>query len=108
MAETFDVDLDAPAQPVPEIVQLFKHHRVTPEPLRAHRRFILKRRVDHSGVSGTGNVAEGVVWTDGTVTLRWHGEHVSLVHWQSMDHMLAVHGHAGDTFAALIDSEDEV
>jgi len=78
-----------------------------PEP-KTHRRFILKRAVDHSGVSGTGRVADGVLWTDGSVTLRWHGEHASLVHWQSMEHMLAVHGHAGDTTAAFIDPEDEV
>jgi len=37
--------------------------------LRA-RRFYLDRRTDVSGVSGTGIVAHGVVWPDGTVTIR--------------------------------------
>ena len=33
--------------------------------------FELVRRVDVTGISGTGVVAEGVEFTDGTVVLRW-------------------------------------
>ena len=35
------------------------------------RRFILYRRHDATGVSGTGIVATGVVWPDGHAALRW-------------------------------------
>lgn len=33
--------------------------------------FVLERDQDVSGVSGVGTVAEGVVFSDGTVSLRW-------------------------------------
>jgi len=35
------------------------------------RMFTLERDEDVTGISGTGTVAEGVEFTDGTVTLRW-------------------------------------
>ena len=35
------------------------------------RLFCLIRTDDVSGVSGTGRVADGVQWPDGTVTFRW-------------------------------------
>lgn len=39
------------------------------------RMFRLRRDEDHTGATGAGIVAEGVEWTDGTVTVRWkHGE----------------------------------
>jgi len=62
------------------------------------RMFELVRHHDVSGVSGTGIVAEGVVWTDGAVALRWYGEHPSTAVWSSLDDLLAVHGHAGETW----------
>jgi hypothetical protein len=70
------------------------------------RMFELVRHHDVSGVSGTGIVAEGVVWTDGAVALRWYGEHPSTADWLSLDDLLAVHGHEGDTtvhFLAAVD-----
>jgi hypothetical protein len=45
----------------------------------APRTFVLDRRRDISGVSGTGLVAEGVVWSDGAVALRWSGENPTTV-----------------------------
>jgi hypothetical protein len=44
-----------------------------PEPLSdpGPRPFVLRRLVDETGVSGTGVVAEGVEFSDGTVALRW-------------------------------------
>lgn len=66
-------------------------------------RFQLIRSVDHSGVSGTGVVADGVLWPDGSATLRWRGEHASLVHWPSSASILAVHGHGGDTYMKILD-----
>lgn len=61
------------------------------------RLFRLERSVDHSGVSGTGVVAHGVVWPDGTLTLRWVGDHPSTVNWACLDDAEHVHGHGGDT-----------
>jgi DNA-binding XRE family transcriptional regulator len=61
------------------------------------RLFRLERDTDHSGVSGSGHVADGVIWADGTVTLRWFGAHASTVNWDSIDHAVAVHGQGGDT-----------
>jgi hypothetical protein len=61
------------------------------------RLFRLERDADQSGVSGPGHVADGVVWADGTVTLRWFGAHASTVCWDSLGDAEAVHGHGGDT-----------
>ena len=36
---------------------------------------------------------EGVVWTDGTCTIRWLTAKVSTSVWASLDDMLAIHGH---------------
>lgn len=61
------------------------------------RRFKLLRHHDVSGVSGTGIVAEGIQFTDGTVVIRWYGVHPSTVVWPSIDDAMAVHGHQGST-----------
>jgi len=61
------------------------------------RTFRLERAVDISGVSGTGRVADGVLWPDGSATIRWRGERPSTVNWASMAHAEAVHGHGGQT-----------
>lgn len=61
------------------------------------RRFVLQRHTDVTGVSGTGRVAEGVQFTDGTVVIRWAGTRASTVVWASLDDALAVHGHDGAT-----------
>ncbi|MFJ7269383.1 hypothetical protein ACIQV3_22525 [Streptomyces sp. NPDC099050] len=61
------------------------------------RRFYLLRHQDISGVSGTGIVANGVLWPDGTASLRWTGERPSTVHWDRIADAEAVHGHGGAT-----------
>ncbi|MFB6805427.1 hypothetical protein [Streptomyces sp. NPDC056387] len=61
------------------------------------RRFHLLRHADISGVSGTGIVADGVLWPDGTASLRWRGERPSTVHWDRIADAEAVHGHGGAT-----------
>lgn len=86
---------------------------VTPEatPLAAGatsslpRGFELVRLVDVSGVSGTGVVAEGLEFTDGSVALRWRGEHPSTVAWDNIASVLAVHGHEGATVLNWLDGE---
>jgi len=61
------------------------------------RPFKLVRTVDVSGVSGTGVVAEGAEFSDGSVALRWLGAHPSTAVWPSVAEVLAVHGHQGAT-----------
>ncbi len=61
------------------------------------RTFKLMRREDVSGVSGTGFVAEGAEFTDGSVALRWLGDYPSTAVWASLDLALKAHGHQGKT-----------
>lgn len=68
-----------------------------------HRRFWLRRAVDVSGMSGTGIVAEGVQFSDGSVTLHWNGAYPSTVVWDDLDSMLEVHGHDGTTVVCWLD-----
>lgn len=42
-------------------------------PAEYPRAFNLERRNDESGVSGTGIVLEGCIFTDGRVAVRWRG-----------------------------------
>lgn len=59
--------------------------------------FLLNRLVDETGISGTGEVAEGVIFSDGTCVLRWLTEHRSTSIYASIDEVRAIHGHAGKT-----------
>jgi hypothetical protein len=61
------------------------------------RPFILYREEDETGISGTGTVAEGVQFSDGRVVLRWFGQRSSIVFWESMESVVAIHGHGGKT-----------
>jgi hypothetical protein len=63
----------------------------------AARLFDLQRDEDETGVSGTGRVAEGVVFYDGKVALRWKTANASTTIFDDVADMLAVHGHAGKT-----------
>lgn len=67
------------------------------------RRFHLQRDRDATGVSGTGRVADGTLWPDGTASLRWRGERPSTVHWDRMADAEHVHGHGGATRIVWID-----
>lgn len=60
--------------------------------------FVLYRKEDPTGVSGTGVVAEGVMFSDGTVVIRWIvGEHQSTVVWPNIKAVEKIHGHDGRT-----------
>ena len=60
--------------------------------------FALVRDEDETGVSGTGKVAEGVIYSDGHVSMRWIvGEHRSTVAYDSVESVEAIHGHGGKT-----------
>lgn len=72
------------------------------------RTFHLERTEDVSGVSGTGLVAEGVVFSDGKVVLRWTvGQYRSTVVWESIEAALEIHGHDGRTQAIFHRDEHE-
>jgi hypothetical protein len=61
------------------------------------RRFHLQRNEDATGISGTGRVAEGVVFSTGWVALTWLTEVNSLVFYPSMANVQHIHGHGGLT-----------
>lgn len=71
-----------------------------------HRRFILQRDVDVSGVSGTGVVAEGVEFSSGVVALTWLSDWPTSVvfHDRGMASVEAIHGHAGSTRIVYLDT----
>ncbi len=59
------------------------------------RMFQLERIKDESGVSGTGVVAEGVEFSDGTCAMRWHGNLTSTTTYARLADLLAIHSHGG-------------
>lgn len=67
------------------------------------RRFVLNRVEDETGISGTGVVAEGVVFSDGTAALRWKSEFRSTAVYASMSDVEAIHGHGGKTLIVYFD-----
>ncbi|MGW1587293.1 hypothetical protein [Streptomyces sp. NPDC002386] len=70
------------------------------------RRFVLRRHADISGISGLGDVADGVLWPDGTAEVRWRGEHPSVVHWdRGRLSVETIHGHGGATEIVWLDDE---
>lgn len=69
------------------------------------RRFQLHRTTDVSGVSGTGIVADGIVFPDGTVALRWRGDWPTSVvfHDRGIESVEHIHGHSGATRIVWLD-----
>ena len=61
------------------------------------RQFILQRDEDESGISGTGHVAEGVMFDDGKVVLHWLTEFSSIAIYDNLRVMEAIHSHDGKT-----------
>ena len=67
------------------------------------RRFKLVRDKDHSGISGTGHVADGVVFPSGKTVICWRVITSSIVVYDCPDHVEAIHGHNGSTRIEWID-----
>ena len=61
------------------------------------------RIADSSGVSGLGEVAEGVEFTSGKAVLSWITKLRSVAIYDSMEELVAIHGHEGDTIIEWID-----
>lgn len=81
--------------------------------------FTLHRMDDETGVSGTGVVAWGVRWPDGSCSMRWLGKTPSFVNYEGVcpediagqrcgaTHAEVVHGHHGKTILNWRDNGDE-
>jgi hypothetical protein len=67
------------------------------------RRFVLIRVEDLTGVSGTGEVAEGTVFSSGLAVIRWLREPYAMGVYQNLDDVISVHGHEGRTQLQFID-----
>lgn len=78
------------------------------------RAFLVVRHTDVTGLSGTGVVAEGVEWIDGTVTMRWmdidhetenykRGVRPTTVLHENIQSVEALHGHNGATEVIFFD-----
>lgn len=63
--------------------------------------FSLIRKADETGVSGTGKVAEGVIFSDGSVAMRWLSNTPSSVFYRSIDDVEIIHGHGGKTIIVI-------
>lgn len=59
--------------------------------------FELHRLEDVSGISGTGIVAQGVVFDDGTCVLRWLTEYRSVAFYENLVTLEKIHLHEGRT-----------
>jgi hypothetical protein len=72
--------------------------RVPPAPVSRQsrmRRFVLERSEDLTGTSGTGIVAEGVVFSNGHVAYTWLSPLATVTTCQSIDVVERLHGHEG-------------
>jgi hypothetical protein len=67
------------------------------------RRFVLERSEDLTGTSGTGIVAEGVVFSNGHVAYTWLSPLASVTVVQSVDIVEKLHGHDGRAHVRFID-----
>lgn len=70
------------------------------------RQFSLQRNVDETGISGTGRVAEGVVFSNGWCALTWLTPYTSVVFYPSIEDVRFIHGHGGKTQIVFEDSSD--
>lgn len=61
------------------------------------RRFLLRRVEDVSGISGVGDVAEGILFSTGKAVLQWMTEFRSVAVYDSLDELMEIHSHDGRT-----------
>lgn len=63
--------------------------------------FYVRRDEDIHGNSGIGVVAEGVIFDSGKAVLQWLNPIASVVMFDSIDHVEAIHGHGGKTVVVI-------
>jgi hypothetical protein len=61
------------------------------------KNFHLFRDVDETGISGTGRVAEGVIFSNGKIALTWLTDVNSVAVYESLGDVEFIHGHKGKT-----------
>ncbi|SCK20254.1 hypothetical protein YUYDRAFT_02108 [Streptomyces sp. ScaeMP-e48] len=72
------------------------------------RHFQLRRDTDVSGVSGTGHVADGVIFSDGHAAVHWLGRWPTTTpHPEGLISVEGVHGHGGSTRIVFLDEQPE-
>lgn len=59
--------------------------------------FELRRIEDETGVSGTGTVAQGVIFDNGKVSMAWLTTYPSVSVYDSIEDVILIHGHGGKT-----------
>jgi hypothetical protein len=69
----------------------------------AMKRFVLDRTEDKTGVSGTGFVAEGVLFDNGKCALAWLSRYHSVTVFDNIDEVEKIHGHDGKTIIRWVD-----
>ena len=67
------------------------------------RRFFLRRDTDHTGVSGTGIVAEGVEFSSGKVVITWRSHMGTVTVMDSLKVLQATSVHKGQTKIVWLD-----
>jgi hypothetical protein len=67
------------------------------------RTFLLNRKEDVSGISGTGIVAEGVQFSNGKCVVVWLTEYASVAIYDTMNDLQEVHCHEGKTLIEWIE-----
>lgn len=82
------------------------HRTESPSPRHDDPRpFALLRDVDDDEVSGTGRVARGVQFGDGTCAIRWETESPSTGFYDDISDVVRIHGHGGKTRIVWIGDE---
>lgn len=66
-------------------------------------RFYLNRLEDATGISGTGRVAEGVIFATGMCAMAWLTNVSSVALYKSIDDVEKIHGHGGKTMIVFED-----
>ena len=59
--------------------------------------FYLQRTEDENGISGTGRIAQGVIFDNGKVALTWLSDTPSTGVYDSIGDVRSIHGHEGKT-----------
>ena len=63
--------------------------------------FHVRRDEDLHGNTGTGIVAEGVILTSGKAVMQWLDKVASVVVFDSIEQVEAIHGHGGTTVVII-------
>lgn len=70
------------------------------------QRFVLFRKEDETGVSGTGIVAEGVLFSTSKSVISWLSDTPSVEVYDSIEEIERIHGHHGKTVIRWIDNDN--